>query len=131
MIVSFEISCVSVNNLNHQHSMIVTASCVAISELARIAPLPLPDGSSTSWKLDLVKMLLDNMNNTKLSSKVSTSCHTTLHNLKICKFTHSKKTFRKDMCRNMKMGIKIGYCLSLNSKQVSRKIVDVFKKFNT
>ncbi|KAJ9587578.1 hypothetical protein L9F63_018960, partial [Diploptera punctata] len=65
-----EVTEVIVNNLNHQHSMIVTASCTALSELACSAPLPLTNGSSATWKLDLVKTLLDNMNNVKLSTKV-------------------------------------------------------------
>jgi hypothetical protein len=65
--------------LNHQHALLVLASCIAIGELARCAALPLPSGSSSAsadqstaiWKLDLVKKLFAIMNNSKLTTKVS------------------------------------------------------------
>ncbi|XP_069674508.1 proteasome adapter and scaffold protein ECM29 isoform X2 [Periplaneta americana] len=65
-------------HLNHQHALLVLASCIAIGEVARCAALPLPNGSSGStedksseiWKLDLVKKLLEIMNNGKLTTKV-------------------------------------------------------------
>ncbi|KDR13581.1 proteasome-associated protein ECM29 homolog isoform X2 [Zootermopsis nevadensis] len=65
--------------LNHQHSMLVLAACIAIGELAHCTALPLPSGPSlvsaedrsmTMSKLDLVKKLFAVMNNTKLSTKV-------------------------------------------------------------
>ncbi|PSN30840.1 hypothetical protein C0J52_26789 [Blattella germanica] len=59
-----------VQHLTHQHAMIITAACAAISEVGRCAPLPFPDASSDSWKLDLVKTLLEIMNNAKLSTKI-------------------------------------------------------------
>jgi hypothetical protein len=67
-------------HLNHQHALLVLASCIAIGELARCAALPLPSGSSSTsvedqntaiWKLDLVKKLFAIMNNSKLTTKVS------------------------------------------------------------
>ncbi|PNF26280.1 hypothetical protein B7P43_G02686 [Cryptotermes secundus] len=66
-------------HLNHQHALLVLASCIAIGELARCAPLPLPSGSSSAsaedknmaiWKLDLVKKLFAIMNNGKITTKV-------------------------------------------------------------
>jgi hypothetical protein len=66
--------------LNHQHALLVLASCIAIGELARCAALPLPVGSSSAstedkstaiWKLDLVNKLFSIMNNGRLTTKVS------------------------------------------------------------
>jgi len=69
----------SVCHLDHQHTLLVLASCIAIGKLACCAALPLPSGLSSAsecksaavWKLDLVKKLFAIMNNGKLTSKVS------------------------------------------------------------
>lgn len=69
----------SVCHLDHQHTLLVMASCIAIGKLACCAALPLPSGLSSSsehksaavWKLDLVKKLFEIMNNGKLTTKVS------------------------------------------------------------
>lgn len=64
--------------LDHPHTLLVLASCIAIGKLACCAALPLPSGSSSAsedksaavWKLDLVKKLFAIMNNGKLTTKV-------------------------------------------------------------
>jgi hypothetical protein len=69
----------SVCQLDHQHMLLVLASCIAIGKLACCAALPLPSGLSSAsedksaavWKLDLVKKLFAIMNNGKLTTKVS------------------------------------------------------------
>lgn len=69
----------SVCHLDHQHTLLVLASCIAIGKLACCTALPLPSGlspaseykSAAVWKLDLVKKLFAIMNNGKLTSKVS------------------------------------------------------------
>jgi len=69
----------SVCHLDHQHTLLVLASCIAIGKLACCSALPLPSGLSSAsesksaavWKLDSVKKLFAIMNNGKLTSKVS------------------------------------------------------------
>lgn len=77
-------------HLNHQHALLVMASCIAVGELARCAALPLPSGSSPTsagdqnmaiWKLDLVKKLFAVMNNGKLTTKVSNVSSKYVHGL--------------------------------------------------
>lgn len=69
----------SVCHLDHQHTLLVLASCIAIGKLACCTALPLPSGLSSAseyksaavWKLDLVKKLFAIMSNGKLTTKVS------------------------------------------------------------
>lgn len=64
-----------VSFLDHQHVLLISAACLAISELGRCGPLPLPkeDEGATIGKLGVVKKLQSILNNAKLPSKVN-SC---------------------------------------------------------
>lgn len=51
--------------------MLVSASCVALGQISKVVPLPLPDDSEENLsKKKLMKTLLGIVNNPKLSGKV-------------------------------------------------------------
>merc|ERR1719189_1161397 len=53
----------------HQHSLLVSASCLALGELGRNGPLPLPQEGTRS-KQTLFKWLLQMIKSTKISIKI-------------------------------------------------------------
>ena len=53
----------------HQHSLLVSASCLALGELGRNGPLPLPQEGTRS-KQSLFKWLLQMIKSTKISIKI-------------------------------------------------------------
>lgn len=69
--------------LSHQNALLIGAACVSIGLIGKSAPLPLDNGkvdngspdakrpaSSNISKIDLVRQLLDVMNNSKLNSRI-------------------------------------------------------------